>query len=126
MAYATKSQAGSSGPKKPSNAGKFVLPKADNAKGHGPKYIGQTQKFEDGWPKYMDHDPRLIASVWKEGANHPYQVRTADGTYSVPKGMGGKSKLTKDKSSARTYVERERPNVAGFGKGSHKEKSGGN
>src|SRR6266850_1708421 len=116
MAYASKSQAGSSGPKLPANAKRGVLPKSDSPSGQAPKYLSKTSNFYAGWPKYKDHDPRLIAGVWKDGANYPYQVRTADGTFSQPKGLGQKSRAAynKDKAGARDEATRDRPNVAGF------------
>ena len=64
----------------------------------------------------MDHDPRLIADVWTN--KKTFQVRTADGTFTQPKGLGLKNRgsLTKDKADTRTYKELDRPNVAGFEK----------
>ncbi len=140
-----KTQHGSSGPVKPSNASKATLPKVTSGKGvvqsgnmgsppssslnssaRNPGYSTSVgTNFSEGWPVNMDHDPRLIAKVWRDGANNPYQVRTADGTFSMPKGMGQRNRgnLTKDKASNRNYVERDRPNVAGFNEGTPGRKS---
>lgn len=83
---------------------------------------GSPTGFASGWPKNKNQDPRGIAAVWKDRG--PYQMRTADGTFAMPKGMGQKNRgaLTKDKPAARTYTERERSNVAGFQRGA---KNGG-